>query len=150
MHLLKKGAAALLISLFGFSQVIIPVRASQVSEAVTSSPLDANWPGGPSVASETAILIEAETGTILYEKDAHKQMYPASITKLLTTLIAYEMCELDETVTFTYEALSTIPYDSSRIWVDKDEYMSMEDCLAAILIMSANDVAAGVAEHIAG
>ncbi|MBR3808472.1 MAG: D-alanyl-D-alanine carboxypeptidase, partial [Lachnospiraceae bacterium] len=150
MHLLKKGAAALLIALLGFSQMVTPVRAGQVSEPVTSSSLDANWPSGPSTASETAILIEAETGTILYEKDAHKQMYPASITKLLTTLIAFEMCELDETVTFTYEALATIPYDSSRIWVDKDEYMSMEDCLAAILIMSANDVAAGVAEHIAG
>lgn len=150
MHLLKKGVSALFIALFVFSQITVPVRANHVSEAVTSSSLDANWPGGPSVASETAILIEAETGTILYQKDAHKQMYPASITKILTTLIAYEMCELDETVTFTYEALSTIPYDSSRIWVDKGEYMSMEDCLAAILIMSANDVAAGVAEHIAG
>lgn len=150
MHLLKKGAAALFIAIFGFSQIIIPVKASQVPEAVTSSSLDANWPGGPSVSSETAILIEAETGTILYEKDAHRQMYPASITKILTTLIATEMCELDEQVTFTQEALATIPYDSSRIWVDAEEYMSVEDCLAAILIVSANDVAAGVAEHIAG
>ncbi|MBR2036275.1 MAG: hypothetical protein IKA09_00945, partial [Lachnospiraceae bacterium] len=77
MHLLKKGAAALLIALLGFSQMVTPVRAGQVSEPVTSSSLDANWPSGPSTASETAILIEAETGTILYEKDAHKQMYPA-------------------------------------------------------------------------
>lgn len=150
MHLLKKGTSALLIAFLSFSQIILPVRASQVLEAVTSSPLDANWPNGPSVSSETAILIEAETGTILYEKDAHKQMYPASITKILTTLIASEMCEPDEQVTFSQEALDTIPYDSSRIWVDVGNYMSMEDCLAAILIMSANDVAAGVAEHIAG
>lgn len=150
MHILKKGAAALLVAFLGFSQMITPVKASQVPEAVTSSSLDANWPGGPSTSSETAILIEAETGTILYQKDAHKQMYPASITKILTTLIAFERCELNETVTFSYETLATIPYDSSRIWVDKGEYMSMEDCLAAILIMSANDVAAGVAEHISG
>ena len=126
MHILKKGAAALLIAFLGFSEMITPVKASQVSEAVTSSSLDANWPGGPGTASETAILIEAETGTILYQKDAHKQMYPASITKILTTLIAFEMCELDEIVTFSYDALATIPYDSSRIWVDKGEYMSME------------------------
>ncbi len=150
MNLLKKGTVALLIAFLGFSQTVLPIRASQVSSPITSSPLDANWPSAPYIGSETSILIEAETGTILYEKGAHKKMYPASITKLLTTLIAFEMCELDETVTFTYEALATIPYDSSRIWVDKDEYMSMEDCLAAILIMSANDVAAGVAEHIAG
>lgn len=150
MHLFKKGAVVLFAAFLGFSQIIVPVRATQVPKAVTSSSLDANWPGAPSTSSETAILIEAETGTILYEKQAHKQMYPASITKILTTLIATEMCDLDETVTFTREALDTIPYDSSRIWVDVGEYMSMEDCLAAILIMSANDVAAGVAEHIAG
>ena len=77
-------------------------------------------------------------------------MYPASITKILTTLIATEMCELDERVTFTEEALATIPFDSSRIWVDRGNYMNMEDCLKAILVMSANDVAAGVAEHIGG
>ena len=150
MNLLKKGTVALLIAFLGFSQMITPVQASQVSSPITSSPLDANWPSGPYVASETAILIESETGTILYDKGAHKKMYPASITKLLTTLIAFEQCDLDENVTFSYEALSTIPYDSSRIWVDKDEYMSVEDCLAAILIMSANDVAAGIAEHVGG
>lgn len=147
---IRKGTAAFLIAVTGFCGMFVPAHASHVTEAVTSSVLDANWPGAPAVASETAILIEAETGTILYEKDAHKQMYPASITKILTTLIAYETCGLEEQVVFTQEALDTIPADSSRIWVDKDNYMSMEDCLAAILIMSANDVAAGVAEHIAG
>lgn len=151
MQFFKKGVAALFISIFSISNVLIPVHAAtQVPEAVTSSPLDSNWPTGPEVLSETAILIEAETGTILYEKDMHKQMYPASITKTLTTLIASERCSLDETVVFTRETLQTIPADSSRIWVDADEYMSMEDCLAAILIVSANDVAAGVAEHIGG
>lgn len=147
---LKKGLASMVLAAVGFSQILMPVRAGHVSEAVTSSSLDANWPSGPSVNSQAAILIEAETGTILYEKNIHQKMYPASITKTLTTLIAYEMCELDEQVTFTQEALSTIPYDSSRIWVDRGNYMNMEDCLAAILIMSANDVAAGVAEHIGG
>ena len=150
MYSLRKGVFALFISILSLSQIIMPACAGQVAEPVVSSPLDANWPNGPSVNSETAILIEAETGTILYEKSAHQKMYPASITKILTTLIATEMCDLDEDVTFSAEMLSTIPYDSSRIWVDAGEYMSMEDCLAAILIVSANDVAAGVAEHIAG
>ena len=150
MNALKKGLAATVLSVTAFTQILMPVQAAHVLEAVTSSSLDANWPSGPSVTSEAAILIEAETGTILYEKNIHQKMYPASITKTLTTLIAYEMCELDEQVTFSQAALNTIPYDSSRIWVDRGNYMSMEDCLAAILIMSANDVAAGVAEHIGG
>lgn len=147
---IRKGAAAFLVSAVALSQTLMPIQAGHVDQAVTSSALDANWPSGPSVSSQAAILIEAETGTILYEKNIHQQMYPASITKILTTLIAYETCELDETVTFSQEALDTIPYDSSRIWVDRGNYMDMEDCLAAILIMSANDVAAGVAEHIGG
>lgn len=151
MQFFKKGVTALFISIFTISNAILPIyAATQVPEAVTSSALDSNWPTGPAISSETAILIEAETGTILYEKDMHKQMYPASITKILTTLIATEMCELDETVTFTSETLQTIPVDSSRIWVDAGEYLPMEDCLAAILTVSANDVAAGVAEHIGG
>ena len=150
MRRLYKGVSAILISVFSFSLFLNPVQAGHVTQAVTSSSLDANWPTGPSISSETAVLIEATTGTILYEKDAHKQMYPASITKILTTLIATEMCELDERVTFTEEALATIPFDSSRIWVDRGNYMNMEDCLKAILVMSANDVAAGVAEHIGG
>lgn len=142
--------AALVAAAATLTSFSMPVLAAPVSEAVTSSELDAEWPAGPSVSSETAILIEASTGTILYAKDAHKQMYPASITKILTTLIATEECALDEQVTFTAETLATIPYDSSRIWVDDGEYLPMEDCLAAILIVSANDVAAGVAEHISG
>ena len=132
------------------SNTLMPLCAAKVEGEVTSSALDANWPQGPGISSETAILIEANTGAILYEKNPHKQMYPASITKILTTLIATEESSLDENVTFTAETLATIPFDSSRIWVDSGEYLSMEDCLAAILIVSANDVAAGVAEHIGG
>ena len=54
-----------------------------------------NWPTGPIVSAGSAILIEAETGTILYEKNIHSQEYPASTTKILTTLIAMETCSMD-------------------------------------------------------
>lgn len=159
MHLLQMSRKCfsklnryLFVSLAGvfLASTSIQAYAAPVAQEVTSSALDANWPQGPSISSETAILIEASTGAILYEKQPHKQMYPASITKILTTLIATEVCSLEEQVTFTAETLATIPFDSSRIWVDNGEYLSMEDCLGAILIVSANDVAAGVAEHIAG
>ncbi len=117
----------------------------------TTTASEANsWPSGPSVNSTAAILMDAETGTILYEKNINDQMYPASITKLLTALIAYESSDLTEMVSFSEEAIATIPSDSSRIWVDPGEALSMEDSIASILIASANDVSAGVAEHIAG
>lgn len=159
MHLLKmsqkcfnkfKKYTFVLLTCIMLGSTPLSLLAAPVEHEVTVSSLDANWPQGPGISSETAILIEANTGAILYEKEAHKQMYPASITKILTTLIATEQCALDEQVTFTAETLATIPFDSSRIWVDDGEYLSMEDCLGAILIVSANDVAAGVAEHISG
>ena len=126
-----------------------PVSASQ--DASDTQPLDISWPQAPSITSETAVLIEATTGTILYDKSMHQKMYPASITKTLTTLVAMdELDDLTELVTFDMETLNTIPYDSSRIWVDDGEKLTVEQCIAAILIASANDVSAGLGKHIAG
>ncbi len=67
-----------------------------------------NWPEGPVVGAESAILIEAETGAILYEKNIHAREYPASTTKILTCLIAAEQCENDEIVTFSKKAVFLI------------------------------------------
>lgn len=109
-----------------------------------------DWPEGPIVSAASAILIEAETGVILYEKDIHSQQYPASTTKILTTLIAMETCSLDEMVTFSYKATHDIDPGSNHIGMDAGEQLSMEDCLKAILIRSANEVSFAVAEHIVG
>lgn len=109
-----------------------------------------NWPQGPVITADSAILMDAQTGAILYAKDIHKQQYPASTTKLLTTLIASETCSMDEIVTFSYKAVHDNPYDGSHIAIDTDEQLTMEQCLSAILIASANEVSFAVAEHIAG
>jgi len=109
-----------------------------------------NWPTGPVVAAESAILMEAETGTILYEKNIHQKQYPASTTKILTTLIASEQCGLDEWVTFSQDAVFDIDRGSNHIAIDVGQKLTMEDCLNAILIRSANEVSLAVAEHICG
>lgn len=109
-----------------------------------------NWPTGPVVGAESAILMEAETGTILYAKNIHQHQYPASTTKILTSLIAIEQCTMDEMVTFSHEAVFDTPRDSNHIAIDEGEALTMEQCLNAILIRSANEVAFAVAEHIAG
>lgn len=109
-----------------------------------------NWPMGPIISAGSAILIEAKTGTILYEKNIHSQEYPASTTKILTTLIAMERCSMDEMVTFSYKATHDIDPGSNHIGMDTGEQLPMEDCLKAILIRSANEVSFAVAEHIAG
>ena len=74
-----------------------------------------NWPTGPSVYAESAIVMEADTGMILYAKDMEAKRYPASITKIMTALIALEQCELNEEVTYSYYATHSIEYGSSSI-----------------------------------
>ncbi|RDU23563.1 D-alanyl-D-alanine carboxypeptidase family protein [Anaerosacchariphilus polymeriproducens] len=109
-----------------------------------------NWPSGPNVSSDSAIIMEASTGAILYEKNIDKQQYPASITKIMTTLLAIEKCSMDETVTFSKEAVFGIERNSSHIARDVGEQLTMEQCLYAIMLESANEVSAAVAEHIGG
>lgn len=151
----------LVIALFGslFLSQELTVRASgltlderierQRAMTVQSNEV-ANWPAGPTVTAEAAILMEADTGTILYAKNIHQQEYPASTTKILTTLIAAEQCSLDEVVTFSHDAVFDTPRDSSNIAMDVGQKLTMEQCLNAILIRSANEVAYAVAEHISG
>ncbi|HBA51118.1 MAG TPA: D-alanyl-D-alanine carboxypeptidase [Lachnospiraceae bacterium] len=109
-----------------------------------------NWPDGPVTGAESAILIEAETGTVLYSKNIHQRQYPASTTKILTALIASERCGMDETVTFSHDAVFDTLYDSSHIAMNPGEELTMEQSLNAILIRSANEVCYAVAEHITG
>lgn len=110
----------------------------------------AGWPTGPIVSAESAILIEAQTGTILYSKNIHKQQFPASTTKILTALLAYENSSLDEIVTFSREDVFGIPRGSNNIAMDVGYTLSMEDCLRALLIRSANEVAYAMASHVGG
>lgn len=107
-----------------------------------------NWPTGPVVSSESAILMELETGTILYAKNIHNKEYPASTTKILTSLIASEQCSLDEMVSFSHDAVFDTPRNSNHIAMDVGQKLTMEQCLNAILIRSANEVSYAVAEHI--
>ncbi len=109
-----------------------------------------NWPTGPVVSAQSAILMELDTGVILYEKNIHAKAYPASTTKILTTLIAAEQCALNETVTFSHDAVFGIPAGSNHVAMDVGDTLSMETCLQAILIRSANEVSYAVAEHIGG
>jgi len=119
--------------------------------ATSTEDSDSNtWPDGPSVFSDSAIVMDASTGLILYEKNIDDEHYPASITKIMTVMLALENSSLGDVVTFSHEAVYDVEADSSRLWVTEGEQMTMQQCLYAILLYSANDVAYGVAEHIAG
>lgn len=110
----------------------------------------ANWPQGPAVGAKSAIVMEANTHTILYEKNIHEEMYPASTTKILTCLLAAETANMSDTVTFSRDAVYTVPSDGSSMGMDAGESITMEQALYGILVGSANEAANAVAEHIAG
>ena len=109
-----------------------------------------NWPAGPQVYAEAAVVMEAGTGTVLYSKNIDEQLYPASITKLMTVLLALENLDMDEEVTFSHNAVFSIDYASSHIARDEGEVLTVEECLYAIMMESANECSNAIAEHISG
>lgn len=110
-----------------------------------------NWPLGPAIGAEAAILMDANTGSILYAKNIHEKLYPASITKLLTTYIAMQECDLDEMVTFSEDAVNSIHWwEDANMGVNAGSKLTMEEVLYGILVGSANEAAYAVAEHISG
>ncbi len=106
------------------------------------------WPEGPKIETPNAIVMEMNTGAVLYEKNSDQPRYPASITKIMTVMLALEHCEMDEVVTFSRDAIDETPRDSSHIARDYGEKMTMEECLYAIMLESANECAYAVAEHV--
>lgn len=119
----------------------------------SASAKNGEWSSGPAankISAESAIVMDINSGTILYEKNIHDKHYPASITKIMTTLLCLENASLTDTVTFSREAVYSIEPGSSNISVVPNEQITMENCLYGIMLMSANEVCNGVAEHIAG
>ena len=110
----------------------------------------ADWPSGPSVQAQGAILMDADTGTVLWGQNIHNQYFPASITKVMTALLVIEKCSLDETVTFSHNAVFNVESGSSNAGINEGDKLSVRDCLYALLLKSANESANALAEHVAG
>lgn len=104
------------------------------------------WPQGPAVYGDSAIVMDMDSGAVLFEKQADKKHYPASITKILTTLVALENAELTDKVEFTEDSISFLEYGDASIGMTPGEVLSMEDALYAVLLASANEVSYAVAE----
>lgn len=109
-----------------------------------------NWPQGAVVNAEAAIVMDADTGAILYAKNIDQKEYPASITKIMTTLLALEKGNLKDTVKFSEYAVYSIEYNSSHLGMTEGEELTLEQCLYGIMLASANEVSNAVAEHIGG
>ena len=102
------------------------------------------------LSTEAAVLIDATSGAVLYEKNATMQMFPASTTKVMTALLAIEHGNLDDVITVSNDAVNNIDRSSSHIYLDYGEQFTLEQGLYALLLQSSNDVAYAIAEHIGG
>lgn len=106
----------------------------------------------PDIPAESGVLMEKNTGKILYEKEAHKKLPPASVTKVMTLLLVCEALDegkisLTDTVTASAHAASM---GGSQVFLEEGEKMPLEDMLKATVISSGNDSAVALAEHVAG
>ena len=101
----------------------------------------------PQIVSETAVVIDADSGQVLYNKDMDKVMYPASTTKVLTGLLAVEMGDMNDVLTASYEALIPVG-SSSHIALAVDEQITLEQAMYAMSIESANDAANVIGEYL--
>jgi len=142
------GAAALLVSSPIQTFAALSSTGSVVSSVDTSS---TTWPSAPDVSAGSCILIDADTGSILYEKNAYEKCYPASTTKILTGLLTIENCSMSDIVTFSKEAVESVNItEDANLGTKEGEQYTVEQALYGMLLYSANEIAYGLAEHVAG
>lgn len=110
-----------------------------------------DWPADTGISAEAGIVIDADSGAVLFAQNSHVAYPPASITKLLTALLVLENCEPDEVVTYSDTALQSVEADSgNKLSLQSGDQLTVEDSLYALLLISVNQCANGLAEHVAG
>ena len=109
----------------------------------------AQHPTSPNIQTPAAVLIDASSGVVIYSRNMDEVYYPASITKIMSTLLAIELAEGDfeQRVHFSHNAVFSIPLNSSNIGMNDEETLSLWEALMANMLMSANEVSNAIAEH---
>ncbi len=154
----RKHGAAVILSLL---MVLIPpcaVQADEMSDLEAAIQASYNtipetnnirgWPQGPLVYGNSAIVMDMNSGAVLYGKKVHERHYPASITKLMTALTALENSKLDDEVYFSQDSVSFLEYGDASIGMTPGEILSMNDALYGMLLASANEVSYAIAENV--
>ncbi|MBR5424388.1 MAG: D-alanyl-D-alanine carboxypeptidase [Clostridia bacterium] len=107
-------------------------------------------PDLPAIGCEAAYVADPVSGKVFYEKNAHKKMYPASTTKLLTALVVLENCTMEETATVSQSAVDAVSWEYVNAGLQPGEELSVYLLLQTLLICSANEAAFVLAEHVSG
>ena len=130
------------------------LAAEETTDTVAASAISTNdiagWPQGPDITSTAAVIMEDSTNTTLYAKNMDQVLYPGATVKVMTTLLALENTQLSDQVTMTATGVSGVTDGGANISAQIDEIFTVEQCLYAIMLASANDVALQLAEHIGG
>lgn len=104
----------------------------------------------PTISSPSALLMDLNSGKILYEKNIDQKMYPASLTKVMTAIIALEHCDLNDIATVSYDAVMTLSSGYVTANLQVGEELTVEQLLYVLMVGSSNDAAIVLAEHISG
>lgn len=126
-----------------------PVLAAEASAGITTNAIS-GWPQGSDITSTAALVMEESTNTVVYAKNMDQPLFPGGTVKVMTTLLALENSQLTDQITMTSTGVSGVTDGGANISAQLDEVFTMEQCLYAIMMVSANDIALQVAEHLGG
>ena len=110
-----------------------------------------DWPSDTGIESEAGIVMDADSGAVLFGQNIHVQKAPASIPKILTALVVIENSSLDDTITFSHDAVYNVEDGSgNKNSIEEGDTLSVRDCLYLLLMRSSNQAANALAEHVGG
>ena len=156
---MKKQKISSAILAFGLAASLlfqVPVAAEEAEQTAAeatgsvSTNSISGWPQASDISSEAAVVMENTTNTILYSKNADEELFPGSTVKIMTCLLALENTQLTDQVTMTATGVSGVTDGGASISSQVDEVFTVEQCLYAIMVSSANDIALQIAEHVGG
>lgn len=131
--------------------IILIIISTFINTILYTSPVQAETTKEDfSIYSDSAILIDSDTGIILYQKNENEKLYPASTTKIITAILAIENCKLTDKITASYNAVMSIPAGYSNAAIQPGETLTVQELLDMFLIHSANEIGYIFAEHISG
>lgn len=157
-NLFKRFLLILFIILITLNTFVLAEETTDGSEAPdttdaiaeTNSAEEGTASNIPSTYSPSTLLMDLDSGKILYSKNANTRMYPASTTKIMTAILTIENCQLTDTAVASHNAIYSVPSGYTHASIQEGEELTIEQLLNVLLIPSANEAASILAEHIAG
>lgn len=122
-------------------------KAASYAEKIDTNEIP-GWPQGPAIYAASGIVMDMNSGAVLYAKKAEEKRYPASITKVLSALTALQYAKMSDAVSFSEESISFLQWDDAQIGMKPGEEINMESALYGMLLASANEVSYAVAENV--